>query len=200
VQASPDRCSRCRFPPELCLCAEVPRLAPPFRFVVLRHASERERLSNTARWAALAIPGTTILEHGLPDQPLDDAPLREDGAVVLFPSPHPAPAPARPPRVVVVPDGTWSQARRMMQRVPALRTLPRLSLPGPPAGLRLRRPHRGDGMSTLEAMAGALAALGDPGAASRLLALHAVAVERVLRLKGVWEAGSADAAHRRAQA
>jgi len=197
VQASPSRCPRCAFPPELCLCPEIPRLEVPVRFLVLRHASERERLSNTARWAALALPGTEIREHGLPGATDALAPPAAEGAVVLFPSPHPSPPPPVAPRLVVVPDGTWSQARRMMQRVPALRTLPRLALPGPPAGRRLRRPHRDDGMSTLEAMAGALAALGERAAADRLLAVHAAAVERVLRLKGVWDAGCAAAAHRR---
>jgi DTW domain-containing protein YfiP len=41
-------------------------------------------------------------------------------------------------------------------------------------------------MSTLEAIAGALERLGDPASAARLQELHAAAVERVLRLKGMW--------------
>ncbi|GAO02386.1 tRNA-uridine aminocarboxypropyltransferase [Anaeromyxobacter sp. PSR-1] len=192
---APDRCPRCAFPTALCLCAEVPRLRAPVRFLIVRHASERERMTNTARWAALALPGTEILEHGLPGEPLALPDLAAAGAVALFPSPVPTPPPAAPPRLVVVPDGTWSQARRMMQRIPALQRLPRLTLGGPPGGLRLRRPPRADGMSTLEAMAGALSALGAPDAAERLLGLHAVAVERVLRLRGTWEAGCAEAAH-----
>lgn len=188
-----SRCDRCHLPPGFCLCAELPRIAAPFRFVVVRHASERERLTNTARWAALAIPGTEIVDHGLPGEPPDLAALVPPGSVVLFPSTSPAPPPRTPPPVVLVPDGTWGQARRIMQRVPAMRGLPRLSLPGPVARLRLRRPHRGDGMSTLEAMAGALAALGAPDAADRLLELHDLAVERVLRLKGMWAPALADA-------
>lgn len=188
-----SRCDRCHLPPGFCLCAELPRIAAPFRFVVVRHASERERLTNTARWAALAIPGTEIVDHGLPGEPPDLAALAPPGSVVLFPSTSPAPPPRTPPPVVLVPDGTWGQARRIMQRVPAMRGLPRLSLPGPVARLRLRRPHRGDGMSTLEAMAGALAALGAPDAAERLLELHDLAVERVLRLKGMWAPALADA-------
>jgi DTW domain-containing protein YfiP len=165
--------------------------------VFLRHVSERERLSNTVRWAALALAGAEVIDHGLPGPPLDDAALLAPGAVVLFPAPHPAPPPAALPSRVIVPDGTWGQARRMMQRVPALRTLPRLSLPGPPPGVRLRRPHRGDGMSTLEAVAGALAALGAPADAEALLRLHAAGVERVLRLKGTWEFDCAADAHAR---
>jgi hypothetical protein len=42
-------------------------------------------------------------------------------------------------------------------------------------------------MSTLEAIAGAISALGEPAAAGELLTLHALAVERVLRLKGMWD-------------
>jgi len=193
----PERCDRCRFPPDFCLCPEVPRLSAPFRLVLVRHASERERMSNTARWAALAL-GAEIIEHGLPGAPIDERPLREPGTRVLFPSPHPADADPTPaPAVLVVPDGTWSQSRRMMQRIPALRTLPRLSLGGPPAGLRLRRPPAGHGMSTLEAIAGALAALGARDASERLLALHDAGVERVLRLKGTWDPCCAAAVARR---
>jgi DTW domain-containing protein YfiP len=164
----------------------VPRLAPPFQFVILRHASEHRRLTNTARWAALALPSTEVIEYGLPSPPLDLESLRAPGTVVLFPSPHPGRSLTDPPRRIVVPDGSWSQARRMLQRLPVLQSLPRLTLPGPPPGLRLRRPHRGDGMSTLEAVAGALLSQGCAAEAEALLALHALAVERVMRLKGVW--------------
>lgn len=199
MPAHPARCPRCRFPPEFCLCPAIPRLAAPFRLVVVRHASERERMSNTARWAALALEGAEILEHALPGVPLDETLLRAPGAVALFPSPRAedAAVPAAPPPILVVPDGTWTQARRMMQRLPALQRLPRLSLAGPPAGLRLRRPPWPEGMSTLEAVAGALAAFGAGAASERLLGLHDEGVERVLRLKGMWDDESAAAVARR---
>jgi DTW domain-containing protein YfiP len=197
----PARCPRCRFPDGFCLCPEIPRVEAPFRVVVVRHASERERLSNTARWATLALGGAELLEHGLPGPALEERALVTPGAVALFPSPRAADAvPGAPPPVLVVPDGTWTQARRMMQRIPSLRQLPRLSLPAPPAGLRLRRPPRASGMSTLEAIACALAAYGAREACERLLALHDAGVERVLRLKGTWDAESAGRAGRRVAA
>ena len=48
------RCPRCAFPPEACLCPEIPRLQPPVPFLLLRHASEIPRMTNSGRWAAAA--------------------------------------------------------------------------------------------------------------------------------------------------
>jgi tRNA-uridine aminocarboxypropyltransferase len=171
----------------------VPTLRSPVRFVLLRHASEIPRLTNTGRWAALALEGTEVVDYGVAGCTLDATALVGAGAFVLFPSPHPPAATPRPSRVVV-PDGTWAQARRMVQRVPALRALPRLSLPpSPPAG-RLRRPTVPGGMSTIEAIAGALRLLGEPEVAARLDSLHALGCERTLRLKGSWTGAAGPAA------
>ncbi|MFT3915854.1 MAG: DTW domain-containing protein [Anaeromyxobacteraceae bacterium] len=188
MQASPVRCERCRFPVP-CLCPEIPSVAAPFELVVLRHVSDRPKLSNTGLWAALSVRGARLVDHGDPGPATDLAALDAPGVALLFPSPSAAlpPWPA-PPRVLVVPDGTWTQARRMVQRLPALRTMPRLALPAPPPGLRMRRPLVAGGMSTIEAVAGALAAAGEADGARRLLALHESGVERVLRLKGTYEA------------
>jgi DTW domain-containing protein YfiP len=181
----PGRCAACAFPVGLCLCDRVPRLDLPVRFVVLRHASEIPRLTSTARWAALALAGTEVIDYALPGGPLDGAALAAPGTWALFPSAEPtAPGSARPDRIVV-PDGTWQQARRMMHRVPALQRLPRLSLPAATPAPRLRRPPIAGGMSTLEAMAEALRFLGHAAAAADLLALHAEAVERASRLRGM---------------
>ncbi|HSM91394.1 MAG TPA: tRNA-uridine aminocarboxypropyltransferase [Anaeromyxobacteraceae bacterium] len=181
----PGRCARCAFPRELCLCDEVPRLEVPIQFVILRHASEIPRLTSTARWAALALPGAEIVDYALPGAPLDGAALPTEGAWALFPSARPTAAGSASPRRIVVPDGTWQQARRMMHRVPALQRLPRLSLPAAPPAPRLRRPPVPGGMSTMEAIAEALRFLGHGDEAERLLALNALAVERAARLRGI---------------
>jgi DTW domain-containing protein YfiP len=92
------------------------------------------------------------------------------------------------PHTLVVLDGSWGQARRMLQRIPPLRTMPRLSLPVR-EGERLRRPTVEGGMSTLEAIAAALDLLGDAPAARALEELHRLAVARSLRLR--WSSGRA---------
>jgi DTW domain-containing protein len=179
------RCRRCLFPPEECLCPEVRPIPTRTRFLVLRHASEVPRPTNSGRWAALALKGTRIVDYALPGPPADLSALEEPGTVVLFPSPHP-PRLETPPRQVVVLDATWAQARRMVQRIPALRALPRLSLPLLPGCDRrpMRRPTVADGRSTIEAMAGALALLGDVEAAEALERLHRAALDRAWRLRG----------------
>jgi DTW domain-containing protein YfiP len=176
------RCRACAFPSSLCICDRIPNLSVPVRFTILRHASEIPRLTSTARWAALALPGTEVVDYALSGAPLDDAGLGTEGTWVLFPSARLTPPGAGPPLRIVVPDGTWQQARRMVHRVPALQTLPRLSLPPAPRTARLRRPPRAGGMSTLEAMAAALRFLGHEGEADRLIDLHSAAIEQASRL------------------
>ena len=175
-------CPRCLFPAALCLCPEIPRLTSAVRVIVLRHASEIPRVTSTARWAALAL-GAQIVDYGLPGAPPDLGVLAVPRAALLFPTPRAPQVPLPRPLALVVPDGTWQQARRMVQRVPALRALPRLALATPPRVTRIRRAPAG-GMSTLEAIAAALAALGEGEAAARLSALHAAGVDRVRRWTG----------------
>jgi len=178
------RCPRCLFRPEDCLCPEIPRLCPAVEVLLVRHASEIRRTTNSGRWAALAL-GAPILDYGLAGaEALGEAPLREPGTWVLFPSPAPAGLAAGRPRRLVVLDASWAQARRMIQRVAALRELPRLSLPPPPPRERLRVPPHREGMSTIEAVARALDLLGDAESARALDRVMEAAVARQRRLRG----------------
>ncbi len=184
------RCPRCAFPPEACLCPEIPRLAVPWRIVILRHASEIPRMTNSGRWAALALEGAVLHDHARDATPVSDEALQalvgEAPAALLFPSPRGEERPPEGLRTIVVPDATWSQARRMVQRLRPLQRLPRMTIPAAAPALRMRQPPVAGGMSTLEAIAAALELLGDAAAGARLRALHGAAVERTLRLKGMW--------------
>jgi len=178
------RCPRCLFRPDDCLCAEIPRLQAPVEVLLVRHASEIRRTTNSGRWAALAL-GARILDHGtVGSPPLDEHPLTRPGTWVLFPVGEPSRLEAERPSRLVVLDASWTQARRMIQRVPALRALPRLSLPPPAARERLRAPPHQEGMGTLEAIARAMELLGAPEVAAGLDAILAAAVARQRRLRG----------------
>lgn len=174
------RCQRCNLPSHLCLCAEIPRVETRTRFLLLQHVMEIAKKSNTGRVAALALANSRLLIHGSPVEAIDTAVLSEPGTWLLFPDGPAAPPDAPAPRQVVVLDASWSQARRMTQRLPALRTLPRLVLPPPEPGmLRLRDPTHPSGMSTLDAIARAVAMLEGPEAAAPLERLAALRVQRI---------------------
>ncbi|MBJ6762017.1 DTW domain-containing protein [Myxococcaceae bacterium JPH2] len=186
------RCPRCYLPTALCLCAELPCVVTRTELLIVRHNKEAEKSSNTARMAALALPRCRILPYGAPGKPFDASELEAPDTWLLFPDAQP-PEPGAPlPKRLVVLDGSWGQARRMAQRLPVLRRLPGLRLPPPlPDSRRLRRPPHPDGMSTLEAMAGAIGHLEGEEVARPLYDLHELMIDRVLtsrgRLGGNWD-------------
>ncbi len=174
------RCERCYLPQQLCLCAEVPRVETRTRFLLLQHLMELGKKSNTGRLAALALVSSRPLVYGSPAGTLDTALLSEPGTWLLYPDGPTAPPGAPAPGQVVVLDASWFQARRMTQRIAALRTLPRLVLPPPEPGLlRLRDPTHPSGMSTLDAVARAVAVLEGPEVAAPLERLAALRVQRI---------------------
>ncbi len=150
--------------------------------MIVRHAQERAKSSNTGRLAALALTRATLLDHGAPEAPLDAASLAGPGSWLLFPEGPPRAAPPNPPpqRLIVL-DGTWHQARRMRQRITALRGLPVLALPPGDDRPRMRRAPRTGHMATIEAVAAALDLLGEPAEAAALLALYDLVVDRTAR-------------------
>lgn len=179
------RCRTCYLPLDRCLCAELPRVHTRFELLLIRHAKEAKKSSNTARLAALALPRCRLLPYGLPGPPFDARLLEGEGTWLLFPGGRPPPPGTPPPQRLVVLDGNWSQVRRMLHRLPVLERMPCLSLPPPPPhSRRLRRPPHPEGMSTLEAIAGAVALLEGEHAARPLYALHELQVERVLASRG----------------
>lgn len=173
-------------PLALCLCAEIPRIETATRFLIIRHSKESWRTSNTARIAALALPAARVLDHGgLEDGRIDRSELAEGGSWLLFPGSRTDLSSLPRPRQLVVLDGSWRQARRILQRMPGVSELPRLSLPSAVEDRpRLRRPPIAEGMSTLEAIAGAVSMLEGSENAEALFRLNEVFVERARRVKG----------------
>ncbi len=176
----PPRCPRCNLPQQLCLCAELPRVETRTRILLVQHLMEIGKKSNTGRLAVQALVNARLLTHGSPHEPLDSAVLREPGTWLLYPDGTPPPPDTPPPRQLVVLDGSWSQARKMTQRIPELRALPRLTLPPlAPGTLRLRDPSHPTGMSTLDAIARAVALLEGPEVAAPLDRLAELRVRRI---------------------
>lgn len=182
----PGRCARCYQRAPFCLCREIPIVETRTGFVVVRHCREAPKSTGTARVAALALPKLEIRPYGERDRPFDGADLGRPGTWLLFLADGPATADVRaPPERIVVLDGTWHQARTMFKKIPALRALPRLHLQSKhPSMFRLRQPTVEGGMSTLEAIAGAVELLEGERLASPLYRLNALWTERCMAGRG----------------
>lgn len=160
-------CPRCRRPLSHCLCALIPRLDSRTRVLILQHPDESGHALNTARLAALGLVNAELLVGETFGDELA-ARLAEPAyrSVLLFPGEQavqPAPRGKTEPLQLVVPDGTWRKARKLLYLNPALENLPRLCLPeGLTSRYRVRKAPQPGALSTLEAIVETLGRL-EPG-------------------------------------
>lgn len=78
--------------------------------------------------------------------------------------------PKEKPLLLVVPDGTWRKARKLLHLNPSLAALPRVSLGAvAPSRYRLRKAPEEGALSTIEAVVAALDALEAPQSFAALL-------------------------------
>lgn len=191
VRAVP-RCARCGLPPEECLCALLVAQPVRTRVVVLLPIAESKKPTNTGRLLPLLLEGAELRCRGMIGAPLDLSGLADPGRRLLLmdataPRALDAACVAEDPRPVtlLVPDGTWRQARRLMNRARELDGIPRVRLAeGPPTAYRLRHPRGEEKLATLEAVARALGALEGPAVQERLEAVFDELVTRTLRIRG----------------
>jgi len=115
----------------------------------------------------------------------------ENDTYVLFPDPHAAVlneefiSSLRKPLQIIVPDGNWRQATKIVKRVPVINRLPRLTLPkGDPSNYRLRANPFPEGVCTFEAVARSLGALEGRSIQRKMEVLFDALVERVLWTRG----------------
>ena len=177
------RCAGCGLTPELCVCRAFAPLASRLSISVVMSRAEARAASNSARLLALWLPGVELHVRGGADDPREPAALAaRPGSALLFPGGERVQPLPHGVSHLIVPDGTWAQARRIERRWFAPLGLPRVELAGPwPSVYGLRR--RREGLCTFEAVAVALGALDDRELAAALLARFAEWAARAGRLK-----------------
>ena len=166
--------------------------------LILQHPLELHNAKNSARLLHLSLPHSRIATGEVFDEqifqssPLFAATSQTSQSpkfnILLYPdTPRDTPdtqAPGRPDSPVlkydkwgetsqlrlIVLDGTWRKSRKILHLNPMLRQLPRLSLEAMPASRYLiRKAHKPDQLSTLEATCAALAQLERNGDKYQLL-------------------------------
>ncbi len=178
-------CPRCERPVSVCFCSAVSVLPTRTRVLLLQHPRESKVGIGTARLAHLALPSSTLrIGLDFSQDPVVQAALAPPApSYVLFPRPDAIPIAELPrdqPITLVVIDGTWWQARKLLKLNPAIAAMPAVAFtPRRPSGYLIRRQPAEFCVSTIEALAEALTALEpDGGPFERLLDPFRAMVER----------------------
>lgn len=166
-------CERCSRPQSHCLCALIPHLPSRTRVLILQHPDEQRHALNTARLAAMGLVNARLQVGEQLDPSLAEE-LADGDSWLLFPGEDAQPLSAlagRPtPARLVVPDGSWRKARKLLYVNPALAALPRVCLPdGLVSRYRVRKAPGEGALSTIEAIVAALNALEGDGRFDELL-------------------------------
>lgn len=175
-------CPACLRAQRTCICSRRVAIEHHTEVLILQHPLEVHQAKGTARLLHLCLPKSRIVVgEGFDTQALHsllhDPWPPEPGELLNLPTPYPVllypPAagatphepdtlharqadPARPRRLIVL-DGTWRKSRKMLHLNPLLEALPRLSLSDlPPSAYHIRKVHRPEQLSTLEAACYAL--------------------------------------------
>jgi len=176
-------CTICLRPQSACICQWITPVLHRVEVLILQHPLEVGNAKGSARLLHLSLPRSRMLTGevfaeqallGVPFEPQSATQAVVQGArhnILLYPDrpedqalnlPAPpvlAPELLRDPsrlRLIVL-DGTWRKSRKMLYLNPLLQHLPRLSLQGMPASnYRIRKAHKPDQLSTLEATCAAL--------------------------------------------
>jgi DTW domain-containing protein len=169
-------CPRCERPVRVCYCAHLTSIATKTRIVLLQHPREEDMAIGTARMASLCLPNSE-LHVGVDFEDSEELTRAlgdpERPAALLYPSDDAVDVLAEPPAgpiTLVVVDGTWWQARKLVRKNPRLAALPRYAFKAPtPSEYRIRREPDEAYVSTIEALVTVLGVL--EGDAERLRAL-----------------------------
>lgn len=188
------RCAVCEAPPTRCFCHAIPRLDLRTRICLVIHHRELARRSNTGLLALRALANSELRVRGERRETLDltdlltptyrtflfypseDAQELERELVLREPTPI----------QLIVPDGTWRQARKLYTRHRELREVPRLMVGAPrEPPLQLRAQSRPERMATLQAVAHALGIIEGDAVGMALMRLYQAKVESTLIGRGV---------------
>lgn len=188
-------CETCGLHLERCLCSLIPRLDLRTRVCLVIHRRELKRTTNSGRLAVQALVNSEMRIRGSQDRQVLDltevlsAPYRsllfypgEDAHELTSEFVGESPQPIQ----LIVPDGNWRQASKVGLRHPELAQIPRVKLSSlNTATQHLRKEHRPEGMSTLEAIARALTIIEGEERIRPLFQLYQEKLKRTLEGRGL---------------
>ncbi len=200
-----NRCPECDASRTLCMCAVLPRLDLRTKISLVIHHRELSRSSNTGLLALRALVNCELRVRGEGWVMLDLSDLLSPQyrTLLFYPCADAVELNRQlicedpRPLQLIVPDGTWRQARKIHSRHRELKDLPRVKISTPnDSTFQLRAQSRPEGMATLQAIAAALRLIEGDWVGDQLMQFYRARVARTLNARGVlrdsseWGVGS----------
>ncbi|MGZ3417157.1 MAG: DTW domain-containing protein [Polyangiales bacterium] len=178
-------CEGCGRPAAVCICPQLVSVKPRTKVVVLQHPREEDNAIGTAWMVERCLSAERIVGIELEDDPRYRAAI-SGSAILLAPGESAIDLHEQPPEgpvTLIVIDGTWSQARKLVRMNPSLAKLPRYAFrPAKPSNYRIRREPAEHCVSTIEATVAALGALEPETDAGQVLAAFDAMVDHQIRI------------------
>ncbi len=185
-----DRCPRCRINFNLCFCEDIDksksRITSNINVSIIMHYTERWLTSNTAYFCEQLLDNCSIIERGnigsqIPVEPFSN---NDETYLYLFPTDDSKPIKnlkSYKKLHLVVPDGSWSKAKRIHKREPIFKEMAKYHLCDVGfSNYKLRKSPGEDYLCTYEAIAHALGELGEEETKTELLKFFDIFVSHVL--------------------
>ncbi len=185
VETFRELCLRCRRPRRVCWCHALAPVDSRTRVVFIQHPREARVPVSTCRMAHLSLPNSELhVALKAQGNARLEAVCAQPGTAVLFPSESATDVDAleAPPPQLIVVDGTWANAKKVVEKCPVLSALPRLKFqPDRPGNYRIRKEPEEHCLATIEAIAFVLERLERaPGRFTPMLQVFDAMVEKQL--------------------
>lgn len=187
------RCDKCRMKETHCICTHLEAFDNNTPVTILMHYRENITTTNTARIAHYLLKNSSIHHRGLIDSPLKGSEILKEDHTPLFLYPSEESIPLTEEYIqslggkvqLIVPDGSWRQAKRVSRREPFLKDVQHVKLSDASSGIfYLRRKIKEEGVSTIEAIARALGVIESSEIQTKMESVFKVMVEKTLDTRG----------------
>ncbi len=188
-----DPCPDCFLHKKLCICSLIPDLETKTKVVLIIHAKELKRTTNTGRLALKSLKNSEMRIRGQSKVALDLSDLLAPNyqTLLFYPCDQASELTKEylqcfsKPIQLLVPDGNWRQASKVSIRHKELQFVPRVMISKPNlAKSHLRAESFEEGMSTLQAIAEALKIIESEEVYLKLMQVYQAKLENTLKGRG----------------
>lgn len=176
-----EHCPDCGLHSDWCCCSQILPHPSQIEIALLLHENESARPTTTSKIIQAAVPNCSAYTWQRKEPPLallERLNAADTQSWLLFPADRPellprsrvfTPASSDQKTLIVVPDGTWKEVRKIVRKSPWLDNLPLLAFdPQKPSRYDLRRNPDADHLCTAETIIELLKLADEPAVAASL--------------------------------